>query len=68
MPSVWVGIIKFIVPIPVFLVLLLTVDLKAMQIHGDFLDRRGFKCSEGLDLYLYKSGVQGGIHFTDMFS
>ena len=48
-PSVWVGIIKFIVPIPGFLVLLLTVDLKTTQIQGDYFDRRGFRCSEGLD-------------------
>ena len=48
-PSVWVGIIKLIVPILEILFLLLTVDLKAIQIQGDSLDRRGFGCSEGLE-------------------
>ena len=53
LPSVWVGFVKFIVPIPGFLVLLLTVDLKTTQIKGDYLDRRGFRCSEGLDFVLF---------------
>ena len=43
------GIPKLIVPILEILFLLLTVDLKAIQIQGDSLDRRGFGCSEGLD-------------------
>ena len=49
LPSVWVGVIKSVVPILGILFLLLTVNLKAIQIQGDSLDRRGFGCSEGLD-------------------